>query len=206
MKVNICTKILGENITKSELHPLLTQQKGDEEMDVDSNPFLVDYPLLGISEDSLLQDIVKNRRKLNYFERIVFCLKEERMGRDSIKKLPLGISLPIQEVLSHDYFKSIYVKSSEEEKKVIENWPKEIFKLIEREDLYHNLQEKKKNKEFSEEVSTDFQFSRVSSLNLNKNLVKRRSTLKFGRSESNAFANMKHSTLNEETVHKNKPS
>lgn len=145
-----------------------------------------------------------NNRNLNYFERIVFALKEERMGRDSIKKLPLGISFPLQEVLSHQYFKTIYVKSSESEKRIIEEWPKEIFKLIEREDLYYNFQEMKKNKSMYEEATPEFQFSRVSTLNLNKTLSKRRSTFKLGRTESNIFANMKKSIVQPKGAEKNK--
>lgn len=117
------------------------------------------------------------------------------MGRDSIKKLPLGISLPIQEVLAHEYFKTIYVKNSEPEKRIIEEWPKEIFRLIEREDLYYNFQEMKKNKEMFEEATPEFQFSRVSTLNLTKKLSKRKSTLTLGRTESNVFANMKKSVV-----------
>jgi hypothetical protein len=127
---------------------------------------------------------------MNLFEKIVFCLKEEYMGRDTIKKLPLGISLPIQEVLTHDYFQNIYAKSTEEQRKSIKEWPKEIFKLIEREDLYYNLQEMK-SKEMTSVSSQEFQFSRVSTLNLEKKFSKRKSTLKLGRTESNVFDSTK---------------
>ena len=108
------------------------------------------------------------------------------MGRSSIKRLPLGISLPIQEVLTHDYFSTIYVKSSNEQRQQIKEWPKEMFKLIEREDLYYNLQELK-NKEINAESSVEFQFSRVSNLKLDRRLSKRKSMLKLGRADSNIF-------------------
>lgn len=145
---------------------------------------------------------MKNR-SMNLFEKIVFCLKEEYMGRDSIKRLPLGISLPIQEVLSHEYFKSIYVNSTEEEKRIIEEWPKEIFRLIEREDLYSNLQEMKKNMDIMEEITPEFQFSRISTLNMNNTLLKRKSTIKLGRTESNVFANIKKSIVPHKNINKN---
>jgi hypothetical protein len=118
------------------------------------------------------------------------------MGRDTIKRLPIGISLPIQEVLSHEYFKSIYVQSVDSKKLTIEDWPKEIFKLIEREDLYYNLQEMKKNKEQTDEATPEFQFSRISQMNISKKFSKRSSTFKLGRTESNVFAGMKKSNLN----------
>lgn len=172
-------------------------------MDIEPDMNFNSFPILGISDEYLPSpkgfnspDYLLQNRNLNYFERIVFCLKEERMGRDFIKKLPLGVSLPIQEVLSHDYFKTIYVKSTPSEKKFIEDWPKEIFRLIEREDLYYNLNEIKKNRELSEEQVPDFQFSRVSTLNLAKNISsKRRSTLKLGRTESNVFDGIKKSIV-----------
>lgn len=173
-------------------------------MDIDIDDGLNGQTLFGFNEDYIPHDYTETYNNLNYFERIVFCLKEERMGRDSIKKLPIGISLPIQEVLSHEYFKSIYVKSNEAEKKMIEGWPKEIFKLIEREDLYYNLQEMKKSKDIDEEVIPEFQFSRISNLDMNKKISKRKSTLKLGRTESNAFANMKNSVLTGRNINKPK--
>jgi hypothetical protein len=190
-----------EDTTKGELHPFLTKARwGDDQMEIEPEIDTDQFPLLGVPEEMRndlgaynLDDYYLTNWNLNFFERIVFCLKEERMGRDSIKKLPLGISLPIQEVLAHEYFKGIYVKNSESEKRIIEEWPKEIFRLIEREDLYYNFQEMKKNKEISEESTPEFQFSRVSTLNLTKKLSKRKSTLILGRTESNVFDNMKKS-------------
>lgn len=192
----------NEEVSMSQLHPLLCRSKNDETMEIQSEIDTESYPLFAFSEEYGqatqnfgTEDYYLDNRNLNYFERIVFCLKEERMGRDSIKKLPLGISLPIQEVLAHDYFKTIYVKSTDIEKKFIKEWPKEIFRLIEREDLYYNLQEMKKNEEMCEEAAPEFQFSRISTLNLTKTLSKRKSMFKLGRTESNVFANMKKSLV-----------
>ena len=95
--------------------------------------------------------------------------------------MPLGISLPIQEVLAHEYFKNIYVRSSPSEKRVIEEWPKEIFKLIEREDLYYNFHEIKKNNDTVKQVE--------------QVTFKKQGSLKLGRMESNVFANTKSSII-----------
>jgi hypothetical protein len=121
----------------------LTKKKGDSEtvdMIVDSNILdIVDHGIYSSAEEYYMINT-----NMNLFEKIVFCLKEECLGRDEIKKLPLGFSLPIQEVLNHDYFKTIYAKSNPKERKIIQDWPKEIFKLIEREDLFYNFQEMRK--------------------------------------------------------------
>ena len=192
------------------MHPLLKENKVEDDMDVEQEIDYFKYPLLCYSNnqsDSILaqnsDEYYMKNLNMNLFEKIVFCLKEECMGRDTIKRLPLGISLPLQEVLSHDYFKNIYVKSTEEEKRIIEEWPKEIFRLIEREDLYTNIQEIKKSVDIMEEITPEFQFSRISSLNINKTLLKRKSTIKLGRTESNVFDNIKKSVVPNKLLVKN---
>lgn len=189
----------------SKLHPLLTKAKieGDP-MDVEFGVDYNEFPLFCSSHinNECVSILNKNEYymmnlNINLFEKIVFCLKDEYMGRDSIKRLPLGISLPIREVLSHDYFKTIYVNNTEEEKRFIKTWPKEIFELIEREDLFYNLQEIKKNNENLDEPPSEFQFSRISNLKLNKALLKRKSTIKLGRTESNVFENNKKGANNQ---------
>lgn len=40
-------------------------------------------------------------RQLHLFEKVLFCLKEEHMNLDEIKKLPSIISLPILEVIRY---------------------------------------------------------------------------------------------------------
>ena len=69
---------------------------------------------------------------MHIFEKLLFCLREENMGIDEIRKLPGAIGLPIIEVIR-------FCKFNVDEVQTVGQWPESLYKLIQREDIYLNL-------------------------------------------------------------------
>jgi hypothetical protein len=69
---------------------------------------------------------------LHLFEKVLYCLKEEKFGMDQIQALPDLVSLPLLEVIR-------YTRMYQQEVQTVQVWPPSLYKLIRREDIVNNL-------------------------------------------------------------------
>lgn len=97
---------------------------------------------------------------MNVFEKVLFAFWQEKIGPDMIKHLPLYVQIPFMEITSYAQENALEIKTMAE-------WPWEIYKLIEWEDLDKNFKELKKNN-ISEKDKRDFMFSWASTINMEK--------------------------------------
>lgn len=68
---------------------------------------------------------------LHLFEKVLYCLKEERFAMDQIQNLPDLVSLPILEIIR-------YTRLFQQEVQTVPMWPSSLYRLIRREDIINN--------------------------------------------------------------------
>ena len=65
------------------------------------------------------------------FEKVLYCLKEEKLGLDELAILPTIVGLPFLEIIR-------YTRLHQQEIQTVP-WPNSLYKLIHREDIINNL-------------------------------------------------------------------
>jgi hypothetical protein len=68
---------------------------------------------------------------LHLFEKVLYCLKEERFAMDQIQSLPDLVSLPLLEIIR-------YTRLFQQKVQTVQMWPTSLYRLIRREDIINN--------------------------------------------------------------------